>query len=60
MAKVEIKGKQLIITIDMESEATASKSGKNLVIASTHGNEKTSTEYKGKPITIGVNAYIKA
>jgi hypothetical protein len=60
MAKVEIKGKQLIITMDLESDPQPSKSGKNLVLASTHGNEKTTTEYKGKQITIGVNAYVKA
>jgi hypothetical protein len=60
MAKVEIKGKQLIITMELDSDPSPSKSGKNLVLASTHGNEKTSCEFKGQPITIGVNAYVKA
>jgi hypothetical protein len=48
MTKVEIKGKQLIITMDMEAEPQLSKSQKNLVLASTHGNEKTTAEYKGE------------
>lgn len=37
-----------------------SNSGKSKVIASTMGNVKTIVEYEGKPITVGVNAYIPA
>ena len=57
--KAEIKGNNLIITIPM-SEPEASKSGKTLVVASTHGNVKTDVMVKGKPLTIGLNAYISA
>ena len=55
--KVEIKGKQLIITMDMQTPAPSS-SGKTLVVASSHGNVQTSAEVDGKPVTVGVNAYI--
>jgi hypothetical protein len=57
--KAEIKGNDLIITIPMQ-EPTPSASGKTLVIASTHGNMTTTLMVKGKPVTVGLNAYIKA
>ena len=54
---VEKKGNKLIIEIDLE-KPTPSSSGKTLVVASTHGNTTTNVEVDGKPITIGLNAYI--
>lgn len=57
--KAEIDGDKLIITIDMQ-KPEKSASGKTLVVASTHGNVQTDVEVKGKPVTIGLNAYIKA
>ena len=55
--KVEVKNKQLIITIDMQ-KPTPSASGKTLVVATTHGNAVTEVLVDGKPLTVGVNAYI--
>jgi hypothetical protein len=55
--KVTIKGKVLSIEIDMQ-EPTPSATGKTLVVATTHGNQATTTTIKGKPLVIGVNAYI--
>ena len=55
---VEIKGNKLCIEIDLE-KPTPSASGKTLVVASTRGNSVTTAEVDGKPITIGLNAYIK-
>jgi hypothetical protein len=56
---VEIKGNnKLCIEIDLE-KPTPSASGKTLVVASTRGNAVTTAEVDGKPITIGLNAYIK-
>ena len=55
---VEIKNNKLCIEIDLE-KPTPSASGKTLVLASTHGNTVTAAEVNGKPITIGLNAYIK-
>ncbi len=36
------------------------KTGKTLVHASTRGNLATTVLIKGKPLTIGLNAYTKA
>lgn len=54
---VKIEGKKLIITCDIE-EPTPSSSGKTMVVASTRGNMKTDVLIDGKPLTVGVNAYI--
>jgi len=55
---VEIKNNKLIIEIDLE-KPTPSASGKTLVVASTRGNAVTDVLVDGKPVTIGLNAYIK-
>jgi len=55
---VEIKGNKLCIAIDLE-KPTPSASGKTLVVASTRGNTVTTAMVDGKPLTIGLNAYIK-
>jgi len=55
---VEIKDNKLIIEIDLE-KPTPSSSGKTPVVASTRGNVVTKVQVDGKPVTIGLNAYIK-
>jgi hypothetical protein len=55
---VKIEGNRLIITADLETP-TPSASGKTLVVASTHGNKETDVMIDGKPIIIGLNAYIR-
>jgi hypothetical protein len=55
--KVEIKGNKLCIEIDMQKPAP-SKKGKTLIIASTRGNKVTDMMIEGKPLVIGLNAYI--
>ena len=57
--KVEQKENKLYIEIDLE-KPTRSTSGKTLVVASTRGNVVTDVMIDGKPVTIGINAYIKA
>jgi hypothetical protein len=52
----EKKGK-LVIEADIET-LTPSASGKTLVFASTRGNLKTDQKIGGKPVTIGLNAYV--
>lgn len=54
---VEIKGDKLCIEIDLQ-KPTPSASGKTLVVASTRGNVVTEAKIDGKPVTIGLNAYI--
>jgi hypothetical protein len=56
--KVKIRDNKLFIEIDLE-KPTPSASGKTLVVASTHGNTVTAAMVDGKPVTIGMNAYIK-
>jgi len=56
--KVEIKDNKLFIEIELD-KPTPSASGKTLVVASTHGNTVTSAEVDGKPLIVGLNAYIK-
>lgn len=56
--KVELKGNDMVITIPMGTP-TPSASGKTLVVASTRGNVITDAMIDGKPVVIGVNAYIR-
>ena len=58
--KVDTKAKTLTITLPLEENPVASKSGKNLTVASTRGNFRSDAEVDGKPVTVGVNAYIPA
>lgn len=55
--KAEIKGKKLIIEIDL-AEPKASKTGKTLVVATSGGNKETEAVVNGKKVVIGLNAYI--
>jgi len=57
--KAQIVDGHLVLTLPLQTP-TNSKSGKTLVVASTHGNQKTDVTINGKPVTVGVNAYIKA
>ena len=54
----EIKNGQLIVTIPL-NDPRPSASGKTLVVASTGGNQATTATVQGKPVIIGLNAYIK-
>jgi hypothetical protein len=56
--KAEVKGNMLIIEIEM-CKPTPSATGKTLVVASTHGNQPTAVLVQGKPVVIGLNAYIR-
>lgn len=57
-ARIDEKAKKLIIEIDLQKPAP-SASGKTMVVASSHGNQATEATIDGKPIIIGVNAYIR-
>ncbi len=56
--EAKIENGKLTIVIDLQ-EPTPSASGKTLVVATTHGNVVTECVVDGKPVTIGLNAYIK-
>ncbi len=55
--KAEIVNGELVIRLPI-GKPVPSSSGKTLVVASSHGNQKTDAKVDGKPIVIGVNAYI--
>ncbi len=57
--KATIKNDTLHIEIPLQTP-TPSKSGKTKIVASSGGNVTTSALVDGKPVTIGLNAYIKA
>ena len=48
-----------VLTIEIPISKRPSASGKTTVIASSNGNIATSVVVDGKPVIIGVNAYIK-
>jgi hypothetical protein len=54
-----IEGNELVIRVQLQ-EPTPSTSGKTLIVASSHGNQTTTAMVNGKPIIVGLNAYIKA
>ena len=56
---VQLDEKAGQITITLPVSPRPSKSGKTTVIATTSGNQTFSDNvFDGKPITIGVNAYV--
>lgn len=57
--KIEKQGNVEVLTISLPIVKRPSSSGKTLVIASTNGNHATTAVVDGKPVIIGVNAYIK-
>lgn len=56
--KTTIEGNELVIRIPM-NEPRPSASGKTLVVATTSGNKTTEATVNGKPVIIGLNAYIQ-
>jgi len=57
--KVSLENNELVIRIPT-TEPKLSPSGKTRSVASSHGNITTSVMIDGKPVTVGLNAYIKA
>ena len=56
--KVSIENGELVIRVPLQ-EPTPSSTGKTLVVASSHGNKTTEAMVRGKPVIVGLNAYIK-
>ena len=53
-----IEGDFLVLRVPLNAKPTLSATGKTLVIASSHGNKQTEVQVEGKPVYVGVNAYI--
>jgi len=57
-AKIDETAKTLTLVVDLETP-TPSATGKTLLVASTRGNVALDVSIQGKPLTVGLNAYIK-
>lgn len=53
-----IEGEYLVIRVPLNPTPVRSATGKTMVVASSHGNKETEVEVQGKPVFVGVNAYI--
>ncbi len=53
-----IDGK-LVLTIPVYANPPLSKTGKSRLVATTSGNKETALMVDGKPVVIGMTAYIK-
>lgn len=56
--QASIEGNELILRIPLLPQPTRSKSGKTMLVATSGGNVVTEATVNGKPVTIGLNAYI--
>ena len=56
--QAKIENNELVIRIPLEKPKPSS-SGKTLIVASTGGNVQIDVEVDGKPVFVGLNAYIK-
>ena len=54
-----VEGEFLVIRVPMNARPAPSSTGKTLVVASSHGNKQTEVQVQGKPVIVGVNAYIQ-
>lgn len=54
----KIENGELIVRIPVNDPPRPSKSGESLIVATSGGNQSTSLIVDGKPVTIGLNAYI--
>ena len=50
---------ELVIRLPLENPPTPSKKGKTMIIASSRGNVTAGLVIDGKPVILGVNAYVK-
>ena len=57
-AKIDNESNTITLVLDLQ-EPTPSASGKTLVVATTHGNVPSDLLMNGKPVIVGVNAYIR-
>ena len=56
--KATIEGNELVIRLPLNRPPVPSSSGKTLVVASTRGNRQTDAVIDGRPVVVGVNAYV--
>ncbi len=57
--KVAIIGELMVILLPLNDPIGKSASGKTLVVASSHGNRRTSLKIDNNPVIVNANAYIR-
>lgn len=55
---VSVERKHLVIKVPLENPAPSKSTGKNHLIASTHGTITTNALYKERHVKLNVNAFI--
>jgi hypothetical protein len=56
--KVTVENGELVIRLPLNKPPVLSASGKTLIVASTHGNQRTDAVINGQPVVVGVTAYV--
>ncbi len=56
--KIEVSGKIMTITVDLDVQGVRSASGKSIVLCSTRGNQAVAVN--GSTVYVGLNVYRKA
>ena len=56
--KASIENGELVIRIPVQDPPRPSKTGKTLIVATSGGNQATAAQVDGKPVIVGLNAYI--
>ena len=58
MLSAKIEGDDLVIRVPLNPTPVPSATGKTMVVATSHGNKQTEAKVQGRPVIVGVNAYI--
>lgn len=56
--QVKIEKNELVIRLPINKPLKPSKSGKSLIVASSHGNQNTEVVVDKKVLVVGVNAFV--
>jgi hypothetical protein len=56
--KATIENGELVIRLPLNKTPVLSSTGKTVVVASSHGNQKTEAVINGQAVIVGVNAYV--
>ncbi len=54
----EGENRKLVITVPLQPPTPSRSTGKTLVVASSHGNQRTNAVVDGQNVVVGFNAYI--
>ena len=57
-ATIDEKARTITLVMDLDTPAP-SKSGKTLIVASTHGSAASTAAVNGQPVIVSVNCYTK-